>query len=708
MKKKAKAKAGNNRLSRAGFAQPSSSETNATPQRGLDESVGAKDSQEAVPMNDQAMGTSIQSTPTDSEKLNASFTASSSKDDLLTETQAMGNTVGGALSAADALHVSVRDVDSKQGSPAAAEIVETALQEAEKTDSSSSVNDSKEQVPTQAGAVGSSVEGTRDKTGKLDISVAVTDPKEVSSMPAAALGASVECAPKEADEHNISVSAQNSQQAHRTATDTSLESATKQNDQPGVSVGVSHSQEELPVQSKELDESVDSAKKEEEELPTQSNELDAPVDSAPKEEEELPPQSKELDASVGSAPKEEELPPQIKEFDALVGSSPKEEEELPPPRKELEASVDGSFKEKEELPTPSKDLDASVDGTPKEAEGLAVSVSHNLSMKDSKEVVPTQDETKDSSDDGALKDAKGFPGHVEPEISSVIAAHCQRSTCGFTAEGDTGSAPEVPDTGSAPEVAEDSTISPTTAPPCEADSSKGWSSAIQPGDYTWRSQETQSEGILRLRPNGQWWHAIHRHAKERGRIVDPQNQRSNRPAPPVDVRRAYKEHTDEPDAHALDELQGKYEEFEVWEMAECLGSWQEVLIPGAIVDGSQDGQVPQPGHGVLLFCEHCEWKTNFPNAPLSLHPDKEGKEEVHEMVSAGSIKLCYALRSNLPTGDTVLEFLMTSGDVCDAGELAVTGAQRRAHTKSVQVAFQTLGFGRKYTQQSRLEPQTAE
>jgi hypothetical protein len=212
------------------------------------------------------------------------------------------------------------------------------------------------------------------------------------------------------------------------------------------------------------------------------------------------------------------------------------------------------------------------------------------------------------------------------------------------------------------------------------------------GDYHWCANEDKVECVLRLMPSGQWWHAAHRSSTERGRIVDPK-ARTNKDEKAVDIRKAYKNFDYEEDEAAdLTKLGGDFEEFQVWEIAETLGSWQHVQISSETM--SSTGAEPLPG--VLLKCENCSWKTNFPNAPLVYHPSKDCEDEVDAMLEAGQPVLCFVRRTCDETGNKSLELHMDLSTVSDSAGAKLQDAPTQTRLRSLQTAFQTFGFTRAY------------
>lgn len=213
--------------------------------------------------------------------------------------------------------------------------------------------------------------------------------------------------------------------------------------------------------------------------------------------------------------------------------------------------------------------------------------------------------------------------------------------------------------------------------------------ALLPGDYQWRTED--SEGILRLRPNGQWWHAVHRTSTARGRVLEPGEKRRGAPALNTKIMRAYKRYgledsDEEVDKEQLRKLEGTFEEISVWELAESTGSWREVQV------ASEHGKHV----AVLLTCEHCTWKTNYPDAPLSLCPGAEGQAEVDAMVDDGQLVLCYVLQLTDELASKSLMLHMDLSTVCEWTGSALQAASRHKRLRNMQTAFQTLGFARAY------------
>lgn len=217
------------------------------------------------------------------------------------------------------------------------------------------------------------------------------------------------------------------------------------------------------------------------------------------------------------------------------------------------------------------------------------------------------------------------------------------------------------------------------------------------GDYRWANPSEEVECILRVRQTGEWWHAAHRSSTERGRIVDPKAPKKQQG--PVDIRKAYKEHDFEEESSDLKQHEGNYHEFSVWEMAETTGSWRQVQIwSGVEAEGEEP---PAALMGVLLTCQLCSWKSNFPNAPLVYTPSEDGQAEVDSMLESGQLVLCFVYRPEDESGGSRLELHMDLSTVFEWTGDQVQSLPRHARLRSVQTAFQTLGFAREYAGQRK-------
>lgn len=151
------------------------------------------------------------------------------------------------------------------------------------------------------------------------------------------------------------------------------------------------------------------------------------------------------------------------------------------------------------------------------------------------------------------------------------------------------------------------------------------------GDYSFTSEDCTSESFLRVLADGQWWHAAHRIA-EGGGLLDGTA--------------------------------------ETWQLAESIGSWYRVPIPGDAVDLEMS-----PATGLMLLCENFRWATDSERLPLELRPlapaccgrssssSSEGRappgaSEVESAVLAGRVLFCYAVCECSFTGARRLELRM--------------------------------------------------
>mmetsp|Transcript_51637 Transcript_51637/g.122900 ORF Transcript_51637/g.122900 Transcript_51637/m.122900 type:complete len:349 (-) Transcript_51637:10-1056(-) len=114
-----------------------------------------------------------------------------------------------------------------------------------------------------------------------------------------------------------------------------------------------------------------------------------------------------------------------------------------------------------------------------------------------------------------------------------------------------------------------------TASPCEL-----------VGDYHFRTPDGQSSSTLRLKDNGQWWHAAHRMGHSNGERV--------------------------------------------WEMAECLGSWREVSAPS--------------GRTLALVCEGpCRWTSQGPEGSLALRPSSNLRLAIEDLVDNSRLVMTFLI-----------------------------------------------------------------
>lgn len=319
------------------------------------------------------------------------------------------------------------------------------------------------------------------------------------------------------------------------------------------------------------------------------------------------------------------------------------------------------------------------------------------------------------------------PGHIGPEAALGRASQLLGSvlppTCLVPLAAGMGG------TGESSDRVGDLTAEPGRAGDVDADwhpqplpqgksSSSATEALVEPdvsGDYSWRSPDDGKEGLLRLHAGGQWWHAVHRTSTERGRVVDP-SMRRGPSQQAVNIVRAYKDFDfvgrDAGDARrTLQELAGEYQTLEVWETAEALGSYRLLRTGGS--------------WALVLQCQHCSWRSNFLTAPLELRPSDEARAEVEGMIDADQLVLCYSvdevsrqlkLLLNLDADAVAVSPPAQTETPADAGaDIAFRGDEtapspspepamkapdaflpRHALLRSVQAAFQNLGFSRAY------------
>lgn len=223
------------------------------------------------------------------------------------------------------------------------------------------------------------------------------------------------------------------------------------------------------------------------------------------------------------------------------------------------------------------------------------------------------------------------------------------------------------------------------------------SSAEIAGDYRWTDPDDGVECILRMRSTGEWWHAAHRQTIERGKIVD-KAQKDKKKQKLVNIHKAYKEHgtayEEDETVDDLKSLKADYEEFEIWELVETTGCWREVQVSVA------DGASYKARMGVLLTCRSSNWKTNFPNAPLVFcPPSKDRQDEVDSMLDSGNMVLCFvhhaACDENRGSGGR-LELHMDLSTVSEWTGAVMQEIPRHTRNRTMQTAFQMLGFARTY------------
>lgn len=185
------------------------------------------------------------------------------------------------------------------------------------------------------------------------------------------------------------------------------------------------------------------------------------------------------------------------------------------------------------------------------------------------------------------------------------------------------------------------------------------------GDYGYISPDGL-QSRLRLKPGGTWWHSAYRSSHERVRLSAKAKERSHKYRSFV---KAYKDSAFEeipPDRDLESLASGEFQELCVWELAEALGTWQ----------------IDQ--HGATLTCQHWSWKCSHPGAPMVLEPSLENRHQLDELLEAEELQLCYV------HADRALE-LQTKGH--PSWDLQ----QRHQRLRSLQAAFQTLGFARSYS-----------
>lgn len=163
------------------------------------------------------------------------------------------------------------------------------------------------------------------------------------------------------------------------------------------------------------------------------------------------------------------------------------------------------------------------------------------------------------------------------------------------------------------------------APLDPAVSSSGTPGGLE-GDYMWTSEDCTTESFLRVLADGQWWHAAHR-------LTNGGSSAQQRPE-------------------------------EAWGLAESIGSWYRVPIPGDAVEHEASRG---PAVGLVLACEDFRWARELPDAPLAPHhhhasassSDACGSRGEVELAVAGSkVVFCYAVCECRLTGAQRLELHM--------------------------------------------------
>eukprot|EP00927_Polykrikos_kofoidii_P085168 TRINITY_DN9188_c0_g1_i2.p1 TRINITY_DN9188_c0_g1~~TRINITY_DN9188_c0_g1_i2.p1 ORF type:complete len:560 (+),score=79.48 TRINITY_DN9188_c0_g1_i2:97-1680(+) len=216
------------------------------------------------------------------------------------------------------------------------------------------------------------------------------------------------------------------------------------------------------------------------------------------------------------------------------------------------------------------------------------------------------------------------------------------------------------------------------------------------GEYVWHSEDGSTDGVIRIKKGGQWWHCVHRRATERCRIVNADTkQRSD---DPVNVAKAYKEfglgllERSSPEED-IKRLSGDYKDIEVWEIAECVGSWRQDVAEEAKTD-PEIARASRAGI-VYLTCATCSWKSNCPGAPLALRPNEEFRTEIEDMLADSHIVLRYRQGRCHATLTDFLHYDASPSNVAPNDE-SPEALSRHAQKRCLQAAFQTLGFSARY------------
>lgn len=175
------------------------------------------------------------------------------------------------------------------------------------------------------------------------------------------------------------------------------------------------------------------------------------------------------------------------------------------------------------------------------------------------------------------------------------------------------------------------------------------------GDYRWTSADGECEAILRLQPDGRWWHAA---------------QRQHKMTVPGEWWHF----------STYVEVEGT----RVWEMAESSGTWAPAPIPCEDDDADPASHPFGPkGLIVLLTCENCRWKSDSPDdIPAQLRPATEDRAEVEEAIADNRLCLCYAVCWASRTRHRSLSL--------EAGLSTIGG------TTDIWLVVEALGFARDY------------
>lgn len=152
------------------------------------------------------------------------------------------------------------------------------------------------------------------------------------------------------------------------------------------------------------------------------------------------------------------------------------------------------------------------------------------------------------------------------------------------------------------------------------------------GDYKWKSPDGHEEAILRLRPDGQWWHAAH--------------------------------------VATLEQRGGSGEEVASWEIAEALGSWRQAPLAFDDVE-AQDGS--GVSMGVLLSCESIRWASGGCSTGRTLRPPTNEEADLYATVNDGRLVLCYILGLCAESGHLCLDLEEADADA-DEEVSDITGA----------------------------------
>lgn len=212
--------------------------------------------------------------------------------------------------------------------------------------------------------------------------------------------------------------------------------------------------------------------------------------------------------------------------------------------------------------------------------------------------------------------------------------------------------------------------SPTLEKSVVLDNRSDWNLA---GDYAWKSADSTCEARLRLRADGQWWHAAHRICprKDAGEFPPPFRE------PPMAMA-------------------------DCWEMAETLGSWSALPVfndPKAATSTSHKGNI-------TLNCQHIRWASGSQSSEsLGLRPTLQEKRAVEAAVAAGRLKLSYKVHECGVQNDRMLQLEQNSKRCTSPPGYSLnpfSEAEALAEQdRTQQIALRVFGFSTRYGQEGK-------